>query len=71
VIGSNPIFSTGPPKLLKSNNLGGFFLPTLTLNASGTEKSTRPAWRKNQNSSEEKEKNIGYSERKFQGRTPR
>ncbi len=60
---------------MKNNDLEDF-LPrnsdtSLPLNAPGVQNSPRPARRKNQNSSEEKEKIIGYSERKFQGRTPR
>jgi len=60
---------------LKNNDLEDF-LPrnsdtSLPLSASGAKNSPRQARRKNQNSSEENEKNIGYSECKFQGRTPR
>ncbi|MDN3588456.1 site-specific integrase [Pedobacter aquatilis] len=60
---------------MENNDLEDF-LPrnsdtSLPLDGSGTKNSPRAARRKNQNSSEENEKNIGYSERKFQGRTPR
>ena len=60
---------------MKVNNLDEFLFPnsdtSLPLIASGSKNSPRPARRKNQDFSEEKEKIIGYSERKFQGRTPR
>ncbi|WP_316800168.1 site-specific integrase [Pedobacter frigidisoli] len=43
---------------------------SLPLTVSGTENSPRPARRKNQNSSEENQENVGYSERKLQGKIP-
>lgn len=60
---------------MKSNGLEDF-LPhnsdtSLPLNAPGAKKLARPARRKNQNSSEENQKNIRYSERKSDGKNSR
>jgi len=54
-------------KSLKNNDLK-VFLPrnsdtSLPLNASVTKNSPRPARRKNQNSSEQNQEKVGYSER--------
>jgi len=60
---------------LKVNDLEDF-LPSnsdtsLPLNAPGSQNLPRPARRKNQNSSNEKSKNVGYPERQSQEKNPR